>query len=139
MRAGILSDRRVGRSRLLRAADSPLARPLGELLLLGYGPKQLSEAALQGIDGIDHAYLAGSWAARYLGDNGAFPHDIDVVVVGSPDRDDVTETLVDAMRQIGQDVQVVFRSSASWREGRDVFTRTVKAGPLVELELTEQT
>jgi hypothetical protein len=43
------------------------------------------------------------------------------------------------MRQIGQDVQVVFRSPASWREGRDAFTRTVKAGPLVELELTEQT
>jgi hypothetical protein len=51
----------------------------------------------------------------------------------------VTETLVAAMRQIGQDVQVVFRSPASWREGRDAFTRTVKAGPLVELELTEQT
>jgi hypothetical protein len=46
----------------------------------------------------------------------------------------LTETLVDAMRQIGQDVQVVFRSPASWREGRDAFTRTVKAGPLVELE-----
>jgi hypothetical protein len=137
--AGILADRRVGRSRLLRAADSPLARPLAELLLLGYGPKQSAEAALHGIDGIESAYIAGSWAARYLGHNGEFPHDIDVVVVGSPNRDDVTEALVDAMRHIGQDVQVVFRSPMSWRHGRDAFTRTVKEGPLVELETTEST
>jgi DNA-binding transcriptional ArsR family regulator len=137
--AGILTDRRVGRSRLLRAADGPLTRPLAELLLLGYGPKQASEAALRGIDGIEHAYIAGSWAARYLGHNGEFPHDIDVVLVGSPDRDDATEALVNAMRQIGQDVQVVFRSPRSWKEAHDAFTRTAKSGPLVELELTALT
>ena len=135
--AGILTDRRVGRSRLLRAADSPLTRPLAELLLVGYGPKQASEAALRGIAGIEHAYIAGSWAARYLGHNGEFPHDIDVVLVGSPDRDDATEALVNALSQIGQDVQVVFRSPRSWTEAQDAFTRTAKSGPIVELQLTE--
>lgn len=137
--AGILTDRRVGRSRLLRAADSPLSRPLAELLLIGYGPKQASEAALREIPGIEHAYIAGSWAARYLGHNGEFPHDIDVVLVGSPDRDDATEALVNTLSQIGQDVQVVFRSPLSWSEARDAFTRTAKSGPLVELRLTEPT
>jgi DNA-binding Lrp family transcriptional regulator len=136
--AGILTDRRVGRSRLLQAADSPLARPLTELLQLGYGPKPASETVLHGVDGIQDAYIVGSWAARYLGQNGDFPHDIDIVIVGSPDRDVVTEKLVDAMRTIGQDVQVVFRSPASWKDARDAFTRTAKSGPMVELDLTEK-
>lgn len=134
--AGILADRRVGRSRLLRAAQSPLIHPLSELLLLGYGPKQASEAALRGIPGIHRAYIAGSWAARYLGHNGDFPHDIDVVLVGSPNRDDATEALVRAMADIGQDVQVVVRSQRSWGEADDAFTQTAKSGPLVELQLT---
>jgi hypothetical protein len=133
--AGILNDRRVGRSRLLRAAASPLARPLTDLLLLGYGPKQASESALQGLAGIERAYIAGSWAARYLGDNGPFPHDIDIVLIGAPDRDEATDALESAMRPIGQDVQVVFRSPRSWNEEKDAFTRTAKSGPLVELEL----
>lgn len=133
--ARILTDRRVGRSRLLREADSPLARPLAELLMLGYGPKHVCEVALRGIADIEHAYIGGSWAARYLGHNGEFPHDIDVVLVGSPDRDEATDALVDSMRSIGQDVQVVFRSPRSWKEAHDAFTLTARSGPLVELHL----
>lgn len=133
--AGVLSDRRVGRTRLLQAADSPLNRPLADLLALGYGPKPALEQALQNVSGIDHAYIGGSWAARYSGENGPFPHDIDVIVVGSPDRDDVTDAVVDSLRMIGHDAQVIFRTDAAWREARDAFTRTAKDRPLVELDL----
>jgi len=135
--AGILADRRVGRTRLLRATDSPLARPLAELLMLGYGPKLAAERALRGAPGVKQAYLAGSWAARYRGQPGPFPHDIDVIVVGSPDRDDVTDAVVEALGAIGQDAQVIFRSATAWRDARDAFTRTAKSGPLVELDLGE--
>lgn len=135
VRAGILADRRAGRTRLLHAADSPLNRSLADLLLLGYGPKVAIEHALSDIPGIDHAYIGGSWAARYLGENGPFPHDIDVIVVGSPDRDDVAEAVVNALTAIGHDAQVIFRSPSAWRDARDAFTRTAKTGPLVELDL----
>lgn len=135
VRAGILADRRVGRTRLLRASDSPLIRPLADLLALGYGPKTTVEDAMRGMPGIEHAYIGGSWAARYNGENGPFPHDIDVIVIGSPDRDDVTEAVVDALTANGHDAQVIFRTPSAWREARDAFTRTAKTGPLVELDL----
>jgi len=133
--AGILTDRRVGRSRLLRAASTPLTRPLAALLLLGYGPKVAAEQALYGESGIERAFISGSWAARYQGENGPFPHDIDVIVIGTPDRDDVTDAVAEAMRRLGHDAQVIFRSPDAWRHARDAFTRTAKAGPLVELTL----
>jgi hypothetical protein len=101
---------------------------LAELLLVGYGPKVEAETALSGVGGIDHAFIAGSWAARYVGHNGEFRQDIDIVIVGSPNRDDVSESLVDAMRRIGQDAQVIFRSAASWRNARDAFIRTARTG-----------
>lgn len=135
VQAGILADRRVGRTRLLRAADSELNAPLANLLLLGYGPKQAAEQALRGIDGIEHAYIGGSWAARYAGQPGHFPHDIDVIVVGTPDRDDTTDAVVNALSRIGHDAQVIFRSATAWRQAGDAFTRTAKSGPLVELDL----
>ena len=83
VQAGILADRRAGRTRLLRAGDSALIGPLANLLLLGYGPKRAVEEALSGISGIEQAFIGGSWAARYHGQAGAFPHDVDVIVVGT--------------------------------------------------------
>jgi hypothetical protein len=135
VQAGILADRRVGRTRLLRAADSPLVRPLADLLVMGYGPKVATERVLRDLAGIQQAFIGGSWAARYHGEAGRFPHDIDVIIVGTPDRDDATEAVASALGAIGHDAQVIFRSPAAWRDARDAFTRTAKAGPIVELEI----
>lgn len=133
--AGILDDRRVGRSRLLRAAKSPLVRPLAELLLLAYGPKAAAEQVLRPIPGVEQAFIAGSWAARYNGENGHFPHDIDFVVIGNPDRDDVLEILVESMHQLNHDAQVIFRSPQAWKDASDSFTKTAQTRPLVELDV----
>ena len=133
VQAGILADRRAGRTRLLRAGTSALIGPLANLLLLGYGPKTVVETTLSGIPGVEQAFIAGSWAARYEGQPGAFPNDVDVIVVGKPDRDDVTEAVVEALRAAGHDGQVIFRSPSAWRDPKDAFTRTTKQRPLVEL------
>jgi hypothetical protein len=135
VQAGILADRRVGRTRLLRAGDSALVGPLADLLLLGYGPKTAVEDALTDIPDIEQAFIGGSWAARYHGQAGAFPHDVDVIVVGKPNRDDVTEAVIEALRAVGHDGQVIFRSPTAWREAKDTFTRTAKDNPLVELTI----
>ena len=135
VQAGILSDRRVGRTRLLRAGDSALVGPLADLLLLGYGPKTAVEDALTDTPDIEQAFIGGSWAARYHGQAGAFPHDVDVIVVGKPNRDDVTEAVIEALRAVGHDGQVIFRSPTAWREAKDTFTRTAKDSPLVELTI----
>ena len=135
VKAGILADRRAGRTRLLRAGDSALIGPLANLLLLGYGPKTAVEQALSGVPGIEQAFVGGSWAARYNGQAGAFPHDVDVIVVGTPNRDDVTEAVVDALHGVGHDGQVIFRTPTAWRQATDAFTRTAKNQPLVALTL----
>jgi hypothetical protein len=135
VQAGILADRRVGRTRLLRAGDSALVGPLADLLLLGYGPKTAVEDALTDIPDVEQAFIGGSWAARYHGQAGAFPHDVDVIVVGKPNRDDVTEAVIEALRAVGHDGQVIFRSPTAWREAKDTFTRTAKDSPLVELTI----
>jgi len=135
VQAGILADRRVGRTRLLRAGDSALVGPLADLLLLGYGPKTAVEDALTDIPDIEQAFIGGSWAARYHGQAGAFPHDVDVIVVGKPNRDDVTEAVIEALRAVGHDGQVIFRNPTAWREAKDTFTRTAKDSPLVELTI----
>lgn len=135
VQAGILADRRIGRARLLRAGDSALIGPLANLLLLGYGPKPALEHALTNVRGIKQAFIAGSWAARYRGQAGAFPHDVDVIVVGTPNRDDVTDAAIEALRTVGHDGQVIFRSVSAWRDAKDAFTRTAKDNPLVELTI----
>ena len=89
--AGILSERHVGRTRLIRAGESPLVDPLREILMVATGPVVLLAEELARIDGIASAFLYGSFAARTLGDAGPAPHDIDVMVLGEPDVDEVYE------------------------------------------------
>lgn len=133
--AGIIADRRAGRTRLLRPGDSALIGPVANLLLLGYGLKPAVENALSDIPDIEQVFIGGSWAARYHGQPGTFPHDVDVMMVGKPDRDDSTKAVVEALRAIGHDGQVIFRSPPAWREAKDAFNRTAKNGPLVELQI----
>lgn len=77
--AGILSERRVGRTRLIRASgESPLVEPLREILRVVTGPVVILAEELARIDGIEAAFLYGSFAARLLGDAGPAPHDIDL-------------------------------------------------------------
>lgn len=90
LEAGILSERQVGRTRLIRAnVESPLVDPLREILRIATGPVVLLAEELARIDGIESAFLYGSFAARMLGDAGPAPHDIDVMVLGQPDVDAV--------------------------------------------------
>jgi DNA-binding transcriptional ArsR family regulator len=90
--AGILSERQVGRTRLIRAnGESPLVEPLREILTVATGPVVFLADELARIDGVESAFLYGSFAARMLGDAGPAPHDIDVMVVGQPDVNAVYE------------------------------------------------
>ncbi|GAA1698247.1 hypothetical protein GCM10009808_14660 [Microbacterium sediminicola] len=88
--AGILVERLVGRTRMLRANDSsPLVPPLREILLIATGPVALLAEEFSHIGGIETAFLYGSFAARMRGIEGAAPNDIDVMVIGTPVPDAV--------------------------------------------------
>jgi len=75
--------------------------------------------------------LFGSWAARYLGQPGRAPNDIDVLVIGSPDRDAVDDAAERVERAIGMPVQATVRSRSQWTAEHDSFVREVKSRPLV--------
>jgi predicted nucleotidyltransferase len=47
--------------------------------------------ALCAVEGIEKVFVYGSWAARYHGEPGPVPNDVDVLVVGDADRDDLDE------------------------------------------------
>lgn len=135
--AGVVSSRRLGSTRLVKAADSPLTAPLTELLLRSFGPRQVLAEELEGVEGIERAYLFGSWAARYAGEAGRPPADLDVLVIGAPDRDELDEAAQRTASRLAREVNVTIRSPAWWREGTDGFHTDVTRRPLVRLSSDE--
>jgi len=131
--AGVITSRRLGNTRLVSAADSPLTRPLTELLIRSFGPGQVVAEELAGVAGIESAYLFGSWAARYEGEAGPSPTDIDVLVIGAPDRDDLDDALQRAGSRLAREVNATIRSAEWWQHGDDGFHAEVTRRPLVAL------
>ncbi|MET7381110.1 ArsR family transcriptional regulator [Streptomyces sp. NPDC005526] len=134
---GILTDRKVGRSRLVKArTDTPLYRPLSELMSVSFGPMPLLAEALSKLAGVQRAYIYGSWAARYSGQPGPPPADVDVLVVGDPDPDELFDLAEDASRRLRREVNAHRVSGEAW-EARtdDPFLTSVRERPLVQLNL----
>lgn len=63
--AGMITTRRVGKMRFVRAIPSnPLFPAFSRLILAINGPSALLGQKVAGIHGLEAAYLYGSWAAR---------------------------------------------------------------------------
>lgn len=132
--AGIVKTRLVGGSRLASARTStPLYRPLTELLLLTFGPEHVLRKLLSTVPGIEEAHLFGSWAARYHGEPGRRPRDVDLLVLGEPDATALESAVAEAERELRQSVDVTVRPLNAWREGTDPFIAFVRERPLVRV------
>jgi hypothetical protein len=138
--SGLLVGENVGRSILLRPNPAhPATAPLRQLLVATYGPAPALEEALGGVDGIDQAFVHGSWAARRLGETGKPPGDIDLLVVGNPQRDQVDHLLDSVEAAMGREVNVTYASPERWEEAAEPFLAQVRGGPLVPLRLPGRT
>jgi len=104
---------------------------LTELLLRSFGPRQVIAEEFAGLAQVDAAYLFGSWAARYSGQRGRAPADIDVLVIGQPDRDEVDEAAQRAGSRLAREVNVTIRSAEWWHEGADSFHNEVNRRPII--------
>lgn len=134
--AGLLHGEHVGRAVVLRAAqNNPATAPLRQLLVVTFGPAHLLEQSLAGVAGITEAYVHGSWAARFHGEMGESPGDVDVLIVGQPDRGAVDAALDGLERQLGREVNVTYVSPQRWADTDDSFVTTVRSRPLVELNV----
>ena len=130
--AGIVVTEKVGPTRLVRAnPDHPLFNAVSQVVLSTFGPPAVIAREFEGLVGAEAVLLFGSWAARYLGQSGRAPKDIDVLVIGSPDRDAVDDAAERAERTIGLPVQATVRSRSQWTGARDSFIREVKRRPFV--------
>ena len=137
--AGLVTSRKVGNTRLVRAnTASPYFEGLADVLVKAFGPPQVLAEALCGIDDIDASYIYGSWAAAFHDANTSANRpvaDIDVLVLGSPDRDRLYAALSAAEQRLGRPVQVTLRPPGWLNTGRGTFHATVTERPLVEIDL----
>jgi hypothetical protein len=91
---------------------------------------------LQPVGGIAAAYIYGSWAARHEGQTGQRPvGDIDVLVLGEPDRDQLYAALSAAEEHLGRPVQATIRGAHWLDTGSGAFHDTVTGRPLLRLHL----
>lgn len=136
VRTGFLTDRRLGTSRLVRSVqDSLLTRPLTDLMAVTYGPLPVLTEQLHGVEGMQEAYIYGSWAARYNGEAGPLPGDVDVLVVGRADLDTLHERARAAELVLRRDVNIRRVHPDTWEGSEDPFITTVRSRPLVRLAI----
>ena len=136
-RAGLVVTRKLGNTRLVRAnTASPYYAGLAEVLTRAFGVPAVLAEALQPVNGIAAAYIYGSWAARHEGQTGQRPvGDIDVLVLGEPDRDQLYAALSDAEERLGRPVQATIRDADWLGTGSGAFHDTVTGRPLLRLHL----
>ena len=136
-RAGIVRSKRAGKTRVVSV--DPDYSALGELRGLFekvYGPPQILSEALAGVPGLHEAFVFGSWAARYHGEEGPAPGDIDLLIVGEEqklDADRVYAASLVASKRIGREVNVSIVSEAEWQNDHTGFLDTIRERPLVRL------
>lgn len=132
--AGVLTSNRVGRARLVAPDESnPALEPLRQLVLVAFGPRYVVATELDGINGIDQAFLFGSWAARYSGQDGKAPGDVDVLVVGAPNRDELFEACQRAGERLSREVNGTAVSPERWAAAEEPFLQEIQRRPLVRL------
>jgi predicted nucleotidyltransferase len=133
-RAGIVTTRQVGRTKLVKAnTRASFYSPLLHLVTIVLGPAKVLAEELSELDGIASAEIFGSWAARYHGEHGRPPADVDLLVVGNPDRDDLHDATQAAARRLNRPVNPVVVSPKRWNTPDDGFIRELHSRPRVRV------
>jgi predicted nucleotidyltransferase len=128
--SGLVTSRVVGRNRLIEAdQSSPVYLELRGLLLKTLGPEPLLRSALAEVDGIQEAFIYGSWADPAQ----RSPADIDVLVVGDPKVGEVYDAASAVETEVGRPVNVTVRSPTEWAEADGAFEKAVKSGQQIDL------
>lgn len=131
-KAGIVTTEKVGPIRFVQASvQHPLYGALRRIIVATYGVPLVVAEEFADVEGADAVLLFGSWAARYVGEPGRAPNDVDVLVVGGADRDAVDEAAERAERRIGVPVQATVRTRSQWESARESFIREIKSRTLV--------
>ena len=131
----VVRDRHEGRNRLVRANEEhPLFALMRDLIAATYGPVPVLRELFHDIDGADKVFIYGSWAARRAGESGAFPNDIDLLVVGSVPRRTLSSIATAAGARLDLPVNVTRLGHDEWEADEpSPFVSTVKSRPMVNV------
>jgi DNA-binding transcriptional ArsR family regulator len=132
--AGIVLVRATGNLRLVKVNfEHPLYAPLSEIVLYSFGALEVLRGKFDSVEGLKAACIYGSWAARYMGESGADPGDVDVLLIGSFDRSLAFEIAREASALIGKQVNVNNLSEEEWNSKELGFVKTVQSRPMIRL------
>ncbi len=133
--SAILRDRQEGRNRLIRAnSEHPLFGLMRDLIAATYGPVPVLRDLFNGVDGADQVLIYGSWAARRAGQSGAFPNDIDLLVIGSVPRRALAAIATAAGEQLDVPVNATRLAAEEWDAGDpSPFVATLRSRPIVDV------
>jgi len=129
-RSGLVVSKTSGRSRLVEPnRSSPVYAELRSLLTKTMGPEPLLRAAMSAIDGIQEAFIFGSWADP---DQRA-PQDIDLMVIGELDPGQIYDAVSRVEAEVGRPINVVLRTGDEWAGADGAFERAVRTRPRIQL------
>lgn len=132
--AGVAATTRLGPARVVRPDDrSPVHDELRSLVLKTYGPPEILARSLERVEGIDEAFIFGSWAALLAGASQSEPGDVDVLVVGAPSSLAVDEACLEAERRLDREVNATTVGAERWQRLESGFLRTVSERPLLRI------
>ncbi len=103
------------------------------LILKAFGPLPVLRERLGQLSGVEGAFIFGSWASRYSGEPGDAPGDIDLLILGAPDRRKLARLCREASEELGLDVRPTVLAREDWVADATGFIRSVKDQPLVPL------
>jgi predicted nucleotidyltransferase len=136
--AGLVSDERVGRTRVLRANRQSMFFPeLSVLVAKAFGPARAAWMAFGELPGVARVVVFGSWAARAAGEPGLAPRDVDVLIVGSPSRVRVHRAADELSEQLGLPIQVTFATEAEWDDNSVGVLQEIRRRPYQEFPAKE--
>lgn len=132
--AGLVTLRRAGNTLYARAnREAAVFLEMVGLAHKTYGPLPLLREALVQVDGVESAAVFGSWASRFLGRPGHFPHDIDVLVLTTGDHAPVYAACAQVESRIGMTVQPTIYTPSEWADDMSGFAREVRDSDTVPL------
>lgn len=134
---GLVKTRALGRNRLVRPNWSlPWAPELRSILLQTVGVLGRLGEALSGLEGADEAFVFGSWAARFEGEPGHYPNDVDVVVVGDVPLRSVRRKCREIEQHLRIDINPVVVDTDAWSAPEaEPFVAHIREQPLVPISL----
>jgi hypothetical protein len=132
----LVVQKTVGRARLIQANRQHLLfDSVSQIVAFSYGPAAVLPPLLVGLDGIDHAFLFGVWAARLSRQTAAAPKEVDLLLIGNVSRIEASRAAAKAEDLLGREVNVQFASALAWQREDTEFVQDIKSKPLVELTL----